>query len=306
MNSLNTTNDLGYESFLSKSGLTDERVKQIMRDLPSPVSNDVVDSGFRIAPSPIHGVGMTAVRRVTLGEVFPVCNGSERFNLARYVNHSDTPNAIMHFDDQENGWMTMTGDLDEGDEVTMDYNDNLMKSLSTFDTFLAESTPKISTPTEEELAAASLLDRIEYGITQLPPVDVPLTHLFTPGLYVRQMSVPAGTLITSVEHKTEHPFVLLQGSLDVISDTERIHYEAPCVGITLPGTKRLAYIIEDVVWITFHANPLDISDPDEICENICVPLSNPLLSKEDPRVELWRKSPSIKITSGNPEPQKIS
>lgn len=161
-------------------------------------------------------------------------------------------------------------------------------------------------PSEEALAAASDMDKIEYGITQLPPVDVPLVHLFTPGLYVRQMSVPAGTLITSMEHKTEHPWILLKGVLDVISDTENIRYEAPCMGITPPGTKRLAYIHEDTVWLTFHANPKDIADPDEICEEILVPLNNPLLDKEDPRVEIWRKSPSVTLISETQTQKVIS
>ena len=162
-----------------------------------------------------------------------------------------------------------------------------------------------SPPTEEALAEASFMDRVEYGITQLPPVEVPLVHLFTPGLYARQMSVPAGTLITSMQHKTEHPFILLQGALDVISDTERIHYKAPCMGVTLPGTKRLAYIHEDVVWITFHANPADMTDPDQIVEDICVPFSNPLLSKDDDRVEIWRKSQSVKMISETIQQEKL-
>jgi len=150
-------------------------------------------------------------------------------------------------------------------------------------------------PSEDAIASASVMDRIEYGITQLPPVDVPLTHLFTPGLYVRTMHVPAGVLITSMEHKTEHPWILLRGVLDVISDTENIRYEAPCMGVTPPGTKRLAYIHEDVVWITFHANPQDITDPEAIGCEILVESTNPLLDKNDPRVDLWRKSSEVKM-----------
>lgn len=160
-------------------------------------------------------------------------------------------------------------------------------------------------PNTEQIAAASLMDRVEYSIAQLPPVEVPLVHVFTPGIYSRQMSVPAGTLITSMEHKTEHPFVLLQGSLDVITPNGPIHYEAPCMGVTPPGTKRVAYIIDDVVWITFHANPSDITDPDEIVGEICVPFSNPLLSVNDDRVEIWRKSPSIKLISETQQPRQI-
>ena len=122
--------DLGYSGFLSKAGLTDEAVKELMRSLSEPTSNDAVDAGFRLVPSPIHGLGMLAVRRVTKGEVFPVCRGAVRYNLARYVNHSDTPSAVTNFDAHGNGWMTMLDDLDEGEEVTMDYNDNMAKSFA--------------------------------------------------------------------------------------------------------------------------------------------------------------------------------
>lgn len=291
-----TIDDLGYSAFLANAGLTEDRVQQLMSELPSPIENDAVDDGFRLAPSAIQGFGMLAARPVSSGEIFPVCNGAVRYHLARYVNHSDTPNAVLHFDEFHNGWMTMTSDLDEGEEVTMDYGDNLPKSLEVSSTFI---------PTSEQIAAASFMDRAEYEITQMPPVDIPLIHLFTPGLYVRQMSAPAGALITSVEHKTEHPWILLKGVLDVISDTERIRYTAPCVGVTLPGTKRLAYIHEDIVWITFHANPQDHTDPEVICEEITVPMNNPLLDKDDPRVELWRKSPEVKFISET-QTQKIT
>ena len=62
------------------------------------------------------------------GEAFPVCCGPVRYALARYVNHSDHPNALLTFDESGLGWMTLQADLAQGTEVLMDYNDNATKS----------------------------------------------------------------------------------------------------------------------------------------------------------------------------------
>lgn len=122
-------NDRGFSEFLSKAGLTDEAVWQAMRELPTPVPNPAVDSVFVLAPSPIHGVGMFAARRVSKGEVFPLCRGALRYNLARYVNHSDAPNAIADYRG-DGAEMTVLTDLAEGEEVTMNYADNRSKTLT--------------------------------------------------------------------------------------------------------------------------------------------------------------------------------
>jgi len=87
----------------------------------------------------------------------------------------------------------------------------------------------------------------------LDQCDMPLVHRFTPGLYSREISMPAGALVVSYVHKTEHQFVILEGSLTVWDEnggTQKL--SAPHVGITKPGTRRVLYIHEDCVWATFH------------------------------------------------------
>lgn len=87
-----------------------------------------------------------------------------------------------------------------------------------------------------------------------PVIDLPLIHRFTPGLYMREIFMPAGTLLTSKIHMTEHPFVILTGrvSVRIIETGVTEHFTAPHVGVTRPGTRRLLYIHEDCRWITFH------------------------------------------------------
>jgi len=107
-------------------------------------------------------------------------------------------------------------------------------------------------------------DAIEQMIvSQLPAAEVRTKHDFTPGLYIRTTFVAAGTLFTSYIHKTEHPFVLASGTAKVYIDGigwETI--QAPYMGITKPGTRRLVVGITDTVCTTFH--PTDLKDVDAI------------------------------------------
>lgn len=91
-------------------------------------------------------------------------------------------------------------------------------------------------------------------LSGLPAVDLPLKHHFySSGLYGREIFMPAGTLLTSKIHITEHPYVVLKGVAWVYIPgvgAERI--EAPFFGTTKPHTRRVLYIEEDCTWVTFH------------------------------------------------------
>lgn len=88
-------------------------------------------------------------------------------------------------------------------------------------------------------------------------------HLFCPGIYARSIFMPAGTVLTSKIHKTQHFFVVSKGACTVSnSHGEREYICAPYLGITMPGTKRALLIHEDCVWTTFHAT--DLTDVEEI------------------------------------------
>jgi hypothetical protein len=115
-----------------------------------------------------------------------------------------------------------------------------------------------------------LLDDLEVALAQLPRVELPVIHRFTKGMYIREIQIPAGTMLTSMTHKTQHPFVISKGSIMVTSDNEGgVVYEAPYTGITEPNTRRALHAITDVVWTTFHVT--DETDVEKICEAILEP-----------------------------------
>jgi hypothetical protein len=98
------------------------------------------------------------------------------------------------------------------------------------------------------------LDELEVAMLEnCEPVHCLTTHMFTDGMYIREIFMPAGSLITSKVHKTEHPYIVSYGKVAVsIDGNDWIEITAPYTNITKPGTRRVLYILEDCIWTTFH------------------------------------------------------
>jgi hypothetical protein len=131
----------------------------------------------------------------------------------------------------------------------------------------------------QEKTTNEKIDELESTMVEnFPLVDCPLIHRFTEGLYTREIFMPAGSLITSKIHKTQHQYCVLKGAVSVwIDEGEEQYIEAPYVGITEPGTRRVLYVWEDCIWITSHPNPNN-ENLEQIEERIIEKHDNPLLS----------------------------
>jgi len=125
-----------------------------------------------------------------------------------------------------------------------------------------------------------MIDEVEGVIGMMPLVDCKLIHRFTPGMYIRDLFMPAGTIATTKIHRTEHPFEVVSGTIHIMLNGEVQKIEGPYLGITMPGTRRILYCITDVVWRTFHVNQDDCRDLLEIEDRLIEPHDNELLSEE--------------------------
>lgn len=106
---------------------------------------------------------------------------------------------------------------------------------------------------DKTLAYEDLLDIVENRIKSSGTnVDLPLTHTFSKGLYSREMFVPEGAVLTSKVHKEAHQFMLIKGSMIIISEGGAVRITAPFHGITEKGSTRLGIALEDSIWTTFH------------------------------------------------------
>ena len=93
---------------------------------------------------------------------------------------------------------------------------------------------------------------IEKEMLKVPQVKLPLFHYFLPGLYLRELHIPAGATTTSKIHK--HAFInfLTKGERSTLVDGKIERIRAPHFHISPPGMKRISYTHEDSIWITAH------------------------------------------------------
>jgi hypothetical protein len=135
------------------------------------------------------------------------------------------------------------------------------------------------------------LDRLEGALREADPTSnerhedtCPLKHIFTPGLYCREIYMPAGVVIVSKMHKTEHVFIISKGKVLVVTENDKKFLQAPHTGITKPGTKRALYIVEDTIWTTVH--PIESQDLEEIEEALIAPSYEDYLLLANPPKQL--------------------
>lgn len=101
---------------------------------------------------------------------------------------------------------------------------------------------------------------IEKFILDGPQVETPTTHYFSPGIYAREMFIPAGTVLTGAVHKTEH-LVQFSGDITVLTDDGMQRLTGRHTFISKPGVKRVGYAHADT-WCTgfFATTKTDIEE----------------------------------------------
>lgn len=130
---------------------------------------------------------------------------------------------------------------------------------------------------------ASIKDYIKAN--GIPEIEFPLKHSFADGLYIREISVPAGMLIVTKLFKQSHATFVLKGRLAVVTEEDGLkELVAPCAMVTKAGVKRALYTHEDTVWITVHANPENETDLAKI-EDMVIAKKYSELGLIDPLVE---------------------
>ena len=113
----------------------------------------------------------------------------------------------------------------------------------------------------------------------------PLEHSFTPGLYARQVTCPAGAVIVTKLHKTEHFIFMLKGRVRVVTEEGPVEIVAPCMFRNPIGVKRAVHVLEETVWINVMANPDELTDMDAI-EDRYIAKSYTELGMDEPVKEL--------------------
>lgn len=84
-------------------------------------------------------------------------------------------------------------------------------------------------------------------------------HIFAPGLYAREMTIPKGTVIIGKIHKHSHVNTISQGRCSVETEFGQHEIIAPYTFVSEIGTKRIVVALEEVIWTTYHpSNETDL------------------------------------------------
>jgi len=90
------------------------------------------------------------------------------------------------------------------------------------------------------------VDTLLREISALPQTECPVQHFFGPSIYIREVVMPAGTVVVGKYHKEDHLCNMVEGRMIVVSeDGEQREVVAPSVFMAKKGRKT-AYIIETV------------------------------------------------------------
>lgn len=103
------------------------------------------------------------------------------------------------------------------------------------------------------------IQRVEEKMLQMEQANCPVVHRFGPGIYIRELSMRAGTLAIGHRQKCVHMNVFIKGRVTVVND-DGSHTElvAPMTFVGKPGRK-FGYVHEDVIWQNVYAtNETDI------------------------------------------------
>ncbi len=116
----------------------------------------------------------------------------------------------------------------------------------------------------QELAAPEptrvRIERLEEHLVQHPQVEIPAVHRFAAGMYCREITIPADTLMTGKVHRAEHVSIMLSGDMTVLTEEGMRRVQGPQVFISPAGTKRVGYAHSEVRWVTVHLNADDGTD----------------------------------------------
>ena len=111
-------------------------------------------------------------------------------------------------------------------------------------------------PTKQEIR--TLVEKV----ATLPPVELPVKHHFSMGTYVREIHMPAGSVVVGKEHKTRHTNIVVSGKCTVWTAQGRMELVGPCTFESMAGVQKVLHMHTDVVWMTVH--PTDETDLDRL------------------------------------------
>jgi hypothetical protein len=127
---------------------------------------------------------------------------------------------------------------------------------------------------ELNLLLSQKVDSLLAQVQVMPQVECPEENFFGPNVYIKQVTMPAGSVIIGKSHKIEHICNMISGRMILVdSNGDKKELVAPMTFVA-PKGRKVAYIVETVVFQNiFSTNETDLVK----LENMIVDNSDSLL-----------------------------
>lgn len=105
---------------------------------------------------------------------------------------------------------------------------------------------------------------LEDYLSRLPQIEPEMDHIFSGGVYVRQIKIPENTFIIGKRHRRETCNMLLSGELSVyLGDNNPVtKMKAPMIVTSDPMVRKIAYCHKEAIFLNLH--PTDKKDINDI------------------------------------------
>lgn len=131
-----------------------------------------------------------------------------------------------------------------------------------------------------DFSSQELVDYVTRKVMALPQADAPVAHYFAPGLYIREVTFPAGIFAIGHKQRFDQFNVFLQGKIAMVGKNGKLkELKAPMVFVA-PAGQKMGYVIETATWLNIYSNPDDETDID-VLENRYLDKSGPFEERED-------------------------
>lgn len=130
-------------------------------------------------------------------------------------------------------------------------------------------------PTREAVVA------LQNALATLPQLDLPPKHYFAPGMYGRELAIPADSVVVGKIHRHQHITILLSGTATINTDKGMETITGPHTWISQENAKRALYTHTDCVFFTCHTNETNETDLDVLEAGIIEPEQLPALTAQE-------------------------
>jgi hypothetical protein len=106
------------------------------------------------------------------------------------------------------------------------------------------------------------LEKPEQTLLQMPQVECSVVHHFGPGVCIREVFMPAGTLAIGHKQKFDHLNIMLRGKVMIVTDDGNTQILTAPMIFTGKAGRKIGHVLEDMVWQNIYAT--ELTDPDAV------------------------------------------